>query len=145
MGRFESTRTEPYDPETTLFRAAIDKWAKRDGVSARRIFVTLEYLGRSSSWARERYYGRAKTERTDTQYIKMVAFGADANKDNQQLASEQLEIYKKVIEDMCRACAAGGPEEKSLKCWDALCALRPVSPLPLKEKARKEPPLSAED
>ncbi len=98
MGRFESTRTEPYEQETILFREVIDVWAKRDGVSARRIFSTLEYLGRSSSWARERYYGRAKTESTDTQHVRMVSLGADANKDDQQLASDQLEIYKKVIE-----------------------------------------------
>jgi hypothetical protein len=145
MGRFESTRTEPYEQETILFREVIDVWAKRDGVSARRIFSTLEYLGRSSSWARERYYGRAKTESTDTQYVRMVSLGADANKDDQQLASDQLEIYKKVIADMCRSCASGGSEDQPLKCWDALCALRPVSPLPLQKKARREPPLSAED
>lgn len=145
MGRFESKRTEPYEQETSLFRSVIDEWAKRDGVSARKIFDTLEYLGRSSSWARERYYGRAKTDSIDTQYVKMVAFGADANKDSQQLASDQLEIYKKVIADMCRSCASGGAGDGSLKCWDALCALRPVSPLPLMEKAMREPPLSAED
>ena len=75
MGRFESKRTEPYEQETSLFRSVIDEWAKRDGVSARKIFDTLEYLGRSSSWARERYYGRAKTDSIDTQYVKMVAFG----------------------------------------------------------------------
>ena len=145
MARFETKRTEPYDQETILFREVIDSWSKRDGVSATRIFNTLEYLGRSSSWARERYYGRAKTERIDTQYIKMVSLGADANKDDEQLASSQLEIYKKVIADMCRSCALGGAEKGQLKCWDALCALRPISPLPLMEKARKDPPLSAED
>jgi hypothetical protein len=69
----------------------------------------------------------------------------DSGKNNElKTAASQLNFYEQVVANMCRQCASPAEDEVA-KCWDAMCPLRPISPLELSSKAKQNPPLGEKD
>ena len=55
-----------------------------------------------------------------------------------------LDRHRAAVSQFCRVCVSADDGEEPL-CPDALCPLRPVSPLPLASRALRNAPLSADE
>ena len=143
QGRFTATNTGPYPESTQQFRDLIDDWAKKQDRTLGQVFKILIHLGKTDAWVRERYYGRAKVSPADLSYINTIKPDGLGQFSKEHTAEAQLKFYRQVVANMCRVCASAG-DDKSPKCWDAMCPLRPISPLELKKSAHMNPPLGNE-
>jgi hypothetical protein len=99
--------------------------AARRSESLNSLFTTAENWGSfSTSWVKDRYYGRTHVTQSDCDRLRQLMIGASGQVP--RLFSD-LAIYRAAVEKMCTECAGAGG-----RCWDAACPLRAVSPVPLK-------------
>lgn len=124
---------------TDDFRVEVREWAKEIGSPISGIFPHAVNYNRGPHWMRERYYGGVEVRQDDLDLLRAMRRGGRQSVDT---IADEMRIYRKAVEDMCRMCA-GADEGEPATCWDRTCPLRPVSPLPL--GIQRADALSADD
>jgi hypothetical protein len=111
--------------EQREFQHACAAWSLKLNVKLNALFNLMPQFGKSTHWARERYYGGTFVTDADLWWIN------DRLGDETDISrGKRLQIYAAAVDLMCKVCA--GEDEKLPTCWDQTCPLRPVSPLPLR-------------
>jgi len=123
------------------FKEACQIWAARLGIAPNALFKLAPDHGRTVHWMRERYYGGTKPIPEDIAWAHLKAMGEDAIG---LPVFNDLDRHRAAVNQFCRVCVSADDGVEPL-CPDALCPLRPVSPLPLALSALRNPPLSADD
>jgi hypothetical protein len=111
--------------EQREFQQACAAWALKLKVKLNALFNLMPQFGKTTHWARERYYGGTFVTDADLYWIN-----SRVNDESEIEQSAKLQRYAAAVDLMCRVCA--GEDEKTPTCWDQTCPLRPVSALPLR-------------
>ena len=111
--------------EQREFQQACATWSVKLGVKLNALFNLMPQYGKSVHWARERYYGGTFVTDADIFWVKSRI---EDQPDDSLLA--KLHRYTAAVDLMCRVCA--GDDGATPTCWDQICPLRSVSPLPLR-------------
>ena len=114
-------------PTQREFQIACGAWSAKLSLKLNALFNLMPNYGRSVHWARERYYGGTYVTDSDLYWIK-----SKMSDDYSPSMEKSLKVYASAVDLMCKVCA--GDEDRVPTCWDGTCPLRPVSPLPLKER-----------
>ena len=110
------------------FQLACTAWSRTLGIKLNALFNLMPNYGRSVHWMRERYYGGTFVDDIDIKWVQDATAGNVG-----VMPVDRMRLYVTAVERMCHYCA-GGDEDKNPTCWDSTCALRSVSPLPLRVK-----------
>lgn len=131
MGRNGPPRQYAFDQRTERFRRLVETWSDRVKVSPNAIFHFATEYGRTYHWMKERWLGGVPVKDYDLAWLEETITSRIGVGVSRILANEQLMLHEKSVESMCNQCVA---VSKIDYCPDRTCALRPVSPMPLKIK-----------
>ncbi len=108
------------------FKQLVVQLSDRRSVSLNLLFDSADsWGGMTTSWVKDRYYGRTKVSRSDCDRLHGILAPSGVLP---RVVSE-LSLHKDAIAKMCGDCAG-----ISAVCWDSTCPLRPVSPMPLRAR-----------
>jgi hypothetical protein len=134
MGRNGAPRKNaPYafDQRTERFRRLVEAWSDRVKVSPNAIFHFATEYGRTYHWMKERWLGGVRVRDYDLAWLEETISGRIGVKITTLMANELLLVHQNSVASMCKQCVFVSRTEY---CPDRTCALRPVSPMPLKVK-----------
>ena len=132
MSRNGPPRQYAFDQRTERFRRLVELWSDRVKVSPNAIFHFATEYGRTYHWMKERWLGGVPVRDYDLAWLEETITGRIGVGVSLIMANEKLMLHEKSVASMCGQCIS---VSKTNYCPDRTCALRPVSPIPLKMPA----------
>lgn len=132
MSRNGPPRQYAFDQRTERFRRLVELWSDRVKVSPNAIFHFATEYGRTYHWMKERWLGGVPVKDYDLAWLEETITGRIGVGVSLIMANEKLMLHEKSVGSMCGQCIS---VSKTNYCPDRTCALRPVSPIPLKMPA----------
>ncbi len=131
MSRNGPPRQYAFDQRTERFRRLVEAWSDRVKVSPNAIFHFATEYGRTDHWMKERWLGGVPVKDYDLAWLEETITRRIGVGVSLIMASERLMLHEKSVASMCKQCVY---VSKTNYCPDRSCALRPVSPMPLRTK-----------
>lgn len=132
MSRNGPPRQYAFDQRTERFRRLVELWSDRVKVSPNAIFHFATEYGRTYHWMKERWLGGVPVKDYDLAWLEETITGRMGVRVPLIMANEKLMLHEKSVASMCGQCIS---VYKTNYCPDRACALRPVSPVPIKMPA----------
>jgi len=134
-------------PEAKIFVEMVRR-ARGDSKALSGVAAAVDALGLPPSWMRERMAGRIRIKSADLEILGRLVDIARSNpyhvakstatpaRTSIEGSSDELRVYRNAVRRFCRQCVGADREDKNedLRCPDAGCPLRGVSPLQLDDR-----------